>query len=94
VGVWGKTYKAATAASAVVRTPDKGMKIEIYGAKSLPTDLTGWQQLGSASGDVNGKRIALQRVPDLRYYMVWITQLPPAVNGTSQAHISDFIVRR
>jgi serine/threonine-protein kinase len=93
VGLWGKTYKAANAASATVRTPDSTLTIEIYGAKTLPTDLGGWTKLGNASGDVNGKRIPLQKVANLRYYMVWITGLPPASGGNSQAHISDFVIR-
>jgi serine/threonine-protein kinase len=93
VGLWGKTYKAATAASATVRTPDSSLKLEIYGAKSLPADLSGWTKLGDANGDVNGKRIALKKVANLRYYMVWITGLPPASGGNSQAHISDFVIR-
>lgn len=94
VGLWGRTYKAATAATATVRTPDPSLTLEIYGAKSLPTELSGWTRLGETSGDVNGKRIALKQVPDLRYYMIWITALPPAKGGSSQAHISEFIVRR
>lgn len=94
VGLWGRTYKAATAATATIRTPDPSLTIEIYGAKSLPTDLAGWTKLGTASGDVNGKRVTLEKVPNLRYYMVWITALPPASGGNSQAHISDFIIRQ
>jgi serine/threonine-protein kinase len=94
VGMWGKTYKPATAATATVRTPDSSLTIEIYGARTLPTELAGWTRLGEASGNVNGKRITLQKVPNLRFYMIWITALPPASGGSSQAHISDFILRR
>jgi serine/threonine-protein kinase len=94
VGLWGKTFRAATAASAVIRTPDKSLKLEIYGARTLPTELTGWDRLATASGAVDGRRIALKRVTGLRYYMVWITELPPATGGSSKARISEFIVRR
>ncbi|MBJ7353893.1 MAG: serine/threonine protein kinase [Thermoleophilaceae bacterium] len=93
VGMWGRTYKAATAATATVRTPARSLTLEIYGAKTLPTNLAGWTKLGDSSGDVNGKRIPLEKVPDLRYYLVWITALPPAVNGTSKARISEFVIR-
>ena len=48
----------------------------------------------SASGDINGKRIDLTRAPGMRYYMAWITQLPPVQGGVSKAKISEFIVRR
>jgi serine/threonine-protein kinase len=93
IGLWGRTYKAATAATATVRTPDSSLGITIYGAKTLPADLAGWTILGEASGDVNGKRVTLEKVEKLRYYMVWITRLPPAKNGNSQAHISEFLIR-
>lgn len=95
VGVWGLTVKPATAATATIRTPDNSLSIEIYGAKTpRPSELSGWKKLGSASGDINGKRITLEKVPDLRYYMVWITQLPPAQGGSSKARISEFVLRR
>jgi serine/threonine-protein kinase len=94
VGLWGRTYRPATAATATVRTPDSSLGVEIYAARSLPAELSGWTRLGGASGAVNGRRIGLRRVPNMRYYMLWITQLPPAPNGRSQARISEFIVRR
>jgi serine/threonine-protein kinase len=94
VGLWARSYKPATAATATVRTPDDTLGVEIYGAKTLPKDLAGWTKLGSKNGDVNGKRIALDKVPDLRYFMVWITELPPASGGSGQAHISEFVLRR
>ncbi len=94
VGLWGRTYVPATAATATIRTPNSSLGVTFYGAKSLPKDLAGWTQLGDASGSINGKRIPLKKVPGLRYYMVWITALPPVVNGRSQARISEFIVRR
>jgi len=94
VGLWGRAYRPATAASATIRTPNTSLSVEFYGAASLPQDLAGWTKLGSATGNVNGKRIELERVPNMRYFMAWITQLPPASGGTSQARISEFIVRR
>ena len=94
VGLWGRTYRASTAATAAIRTPDSSLGVEFYGARTLPTDLAGWQKLGSASGDINGKRIDLTRAPGMRYYMAWITQLPPVQGGVSKAKISEFIVRR
>jgi serine/threonine-protein kinase len=93
VGLWGRTYKAATAASALIRTPDSSFNVEIYGAKSLPKDLGGWTRLGEASGEIDGHRIALKKVPNLRFYMVWITQLPPPENGSSKVRISEFSLR-
>lgn len=94
VGLWGRAYRPATAATATVRTPDASMSVEFYGAKSLPADLSGWTKLGEASGNVNGRRVALRRVTGLRYFLAWITELPPPSGATSQARISEFIVRR
>lgn len=94
VGLWGLAYRPATAATATIRTPDSSLSVTYYGARSLPSDLSGWTELGSASGDINGKRTTLKKVANLRYYMAWITALPPAAGGFSKAHISEFIVRR
>jgi serine/threonine-protein kinase len=95
VGLWVRTFRPATAATATIRTPDSSLSVTIYGAKtSLPTALGGWKKLGSASGDINGRRIKLTKVPSLRYYMIWITALPAPVGGVSRAHISEFILRR
>ncbi len=94
VGLWGRAYRPATAATATIRTPDSSLGVEFYGAKSLPDDLSGWTKLGEASGNIDGRRIDLQREPGMRYFMAWITQLPASQGGTSQARISEFIVRR
>lgn len=95
VGLWGRTYRPATASTATIRTPDSSLSVEFYGARSaLPTSLAGWTKLGSATGNINGRRITLKPVANLRYYMVWITALPPVSGSNSQAHISEFIVRR
>jgi serine/threonine-protein kinase len=94
VGLWVRTYKPTTAATATIRTPDLSLGVTIYGAKSLPNDLAGWTRLGAADGDINGRRIKLSPTPGLRYYMAWITKLPPAQHGYSRAHISEMILRR
>jgi serine/threonine-protein kinase len=95
VGLWVKTYRAATAATATIRTPDDSLSVTFYGARSpLPQTLDGWTKLGSASGRIDGKRVPLTKVPNLRYYMAWITALPTPVNGLSRAHVSEFILRR
>lgn len=94
VGLYGRTYVSADASSATIRTPNNSLGVEIYGAKSIPDDISGWTKLGAADGNINGRAIDLERAPEMRYYMVWITQLPPSSGGTSKARISEFIVRR
>ncbi len=94
VGLYGRTYFPADASSATIRTPNRSLGVEIYGAKSLPDELGGWTKLGSADGSINGESIALESAPGMRYYMVWIVKLPPVDGGTSKARISEFIARR
>ncbi|MGH2905526.1 MAG: protein kinase domain-containing protein [Solirubrobacterales bacterium] len=94
VGVYARTYAPATAATAKIRTPNSDLGVEIYGAKTLPSDLSGWTKLGSAEGDIDNKTIQLTKAPDLRYYMVWIVKLPPPAGGNSNAAISEFSLRR
>lgn len=94
VGLYGRTYVPSDASTATIRTPNRSLGVEIYGAKTLPGDLAGWSKLGEASGDINGRAIKLRSASGMRYYMVWINQLPPPVNGKSKARISEFVVRR
>lgn len=94
VGLYVKTSIPATAATATIRTPDNSMGVEIYGAKTLPSDLAGWTKLGAADGAINGESIKLKKQGEQRYYMVWITKLPPPIGGTSNAKISEFVLRR
>jgi len=94
VGVFARANTSSTASSAKIRTPDSDLAVEIYGAKNLPATLDGWTKLGAADGAIDNKTIDLKPVPGLRYFMVWITRLPPPTNGQSQAHISEFELRR
>lgn len=90
VGLYVRAYKAASAASAKILTPDNDMAVQIYGAAQLPTTLDGWTLLGDADGAVNNKTIKLAKNSGLRYFMVWITRLP----ADGKARISEFSLRR
>jgi serine/threonine-protein kinase len=94
VGIYARSYVPATAGTAKIRTPNSNFGVQIYGAKTLPPNLSGWTLLGSASGQIDNRAIPLKKVPNLRYFMVWINKLPPPVNGRSSVKISEFEVRR
>ncbi|MFY9263942.1 MAG: protein kinase [Solirubrobacterales bacterium] len=90
VGVYVRAAGAVTAATAMLLTPDGDLGVEIYGAKTLPGDLAGWTRLGGSTGAINNRSIDLRPVPGLRYFMVWITRLPPS----GRTHISEIELRR
>jgi serine/threonine-protein kinase len=90
VGVYVRSYGPVTASTAKVLTPDNDLAFDVYGATEVPADLSGWTKLGSASGAVNDHVIKLRQEPGLRYFMVWITTLPPS----GRASISEIELRR
>lgn len=94
VGLYVRAASPAPAASAKILTPDDDFAVEIYGAKSLPTDLAGWTKLGAADGTINNRVIRLSRNTGMRYFMVWITRLPAGGQTPGKAHISEFSLRR
>lgn len=90
VGLWVRATRASSAGSAKILTPDDEMAVEIYGAADLPASLAGWTKLGAADGAINNKTIDLSANSGMRYFMVWITRLPPG----GKARISEFSLRR
>ncbi len=94
VGLYVRTNRPAGAATAKILTPDPDMSVEIYGARTLPSDLTGWTKLGEASGPLNNRSIKLRSNVDLRYFMIWITALPKNGQAPGKAHVSEFSLRR
>jgi tRNA A-37 threonylcarbamoyl transferase component Bud32 len=76
-----------------VRTPTPGWQGEVYvanGAKA-PEALSGWKDLGTTI-KADGKRVSLQldtAGQRFRYYLVWITKLPP---GQSKVEISEIVL--
>jgi len=91
VGIYVDAVPSAAARVMELRTPQPGWKGTVYVAKSGPPGtLDGWQDVGTI--DMTSKRV---RVPldtagqRFRYYLVWITKLPP---GKERAEISEILL--
>jgi serine/threonine-protein kinase len=64
-----------------IQTPDPGWKMEIYGTRSQPTDKWPddiWTKLGGGTVEKSKQSFKLDTADRrYRYYLVWITELPP-----------------
>jgi serine/threonine-protein kinase len=77
-----------------IRTPTTGWQGKIYVANAVdgaaPKALAGWKDLGT-SFTADKKNLTLQldtAGQKFRYYLVWITKLPPS----GQASISELVL--
>src|SRR5215211_1199587 len=81
VGLYVDAEPSVNARSLEIQTPEPGWKMEIYGAHSDPPDewpSDVWTELGG--GEVTERRESFKldtRDRNFRYYLVWITALPP-----------------
>jgi eukaryotic-like serine/threonine-protein kinase len=85
-----------------LQTPSPGFAVQIYYADSVnesvaygssePLKARGWQgPVGASSSLQNGERIPITVTGPHRYYLVWMTTLPP---GKSSATVSDVTLFR
>jgi tRNA A-37 threonylcarbamoyl transferase component Bud32 len=90
VGLYVDAKPATRARTLVVETPQPGWRADIYaapGGGSAPTRLAGWHKVGGGSVDRRARRFPLATGSRAyRYYMVWITKLPP---GRQKVEIAD-----
>jgi serine/threonine protein kinase len=98
VGVYLDASPRVTGRAIEIQTPTPGFDVQIYGAEELklsypygdstPLSERGWQgPIGTASSVRNRERVKLSSATTpYRYYLVWITTLPP---GQQSASISD-----
>jgi hypothetical protein len=98
VGVYLDASPRVAARAIEIQTSTPGFNVQIYGANridlsypygdSTPLAARGWQgPLASASGVRNGQRVRfMSNSSAYRYYLVWLTTLPP---GQESASISD-----
>jgi serine/threonine-protein kinase len=94
VGVYVDAKPDVAARVMQIQTPTPGWSGAIYGAKNgpgPPQQLSGWQRLG-AIGDATSKtKVDLDTATNrYRYYLVWITKLPPGQTKASIAEIRLF----
>jgi serine/threonine-protein kinase len=85
-----------------VQTPTPGFGVQIYASQEAPVELPygnstpltarGWRgPVGASSSVRNGARVSIRLARPLRYYLIWITTLPP---GSQSASISDLTLFR
>lgn len=89
VGVYVIASPAVAARAIDVSTPTPGWTGAVYVAPSgdPPSSLEGWTKLGDLSADKSTTRVQLDTARNpYRYYLVWITKLPP---GQEKASVSE-----
>jgi tRNA A-37 threonylcarbamoyl transferase component Bud32 len=89
VGIYVIADPTVAARAITVQTPTKGWSGAIYVAKAgpVPASITGWQKLGDIPSAKTSQRVDLDTAGNrFRYYLVWITKLPP---GKDQVAISE-----
>jgi serine/threonine-protein kinase len=91
VGISIDAKPSAAARVMEIRTPTPGWKGSVYVAKSGPPGtLDGWEQVGTIDMQSKRERIQLDTAGQrFRYYLIWITQLPP---GKEKAEISEVLL--
>ena len=89
VGVYLDASPGIAARAIEIETSTPGFDVQIYGAQnvrlsypygdSTPLTARGWQGPLASSQDVrNGQRISSPTPSAYRYYLIWLTTLPPA----------------
>jgi eukaryotic-like serine/threonine-protein kinase len=93
VGIYVDADPGVAARAIEIRTKTPGWSGAIYGAKSGPPDtLDGWQQLGQVDDAQRRQRVPLDTASNrFRYYLVWITKLPP---GKEKVELSEIVLFR
>ncbi len=94
VGIYVDAEPGVDARSIAIDTPDPGWKAEIRVAdgSSPPEDIAGWQRVAGGTVDKERKRFRLGGERH-RYYLVWITGLPPGEERVKIAEITLFAPR-
>ncbi|HLJ01845.1 MAG TPA: protein kinase [Solirubrobacteraceae bacterium] len=87
VGLYLDTYPGIVAREMVIHTVTPGWSLVVYGRKSTPNPDTfdagssGWVRLTSLPSVLSTQRLAINTGGvRYRYYLVWITKLPPGRN--------------
>jgi len=93
VGLYVDAVPKVEASAIQVQTPEPGWKATIYGAPagSPPETLDGWTEVGGGTVKRSKQTFALDTGGDsYRYYLVWITTLPPDADNVEIGDIALF----
>ena len=89
VGIYVIADPPVAARAMQILTPTKGWDGAVYVAPagSAPSSISGWKKLGDITSAKGSTRVDLDTAHNrFRYYLVWITKLPP---GKGQVEISE-----
>jgi eukaryotic-like serine/threonine-protein kinase len=102
LGVYVDASPGVVAGAIEIQTPTPGFDVQIYGARSIdlsfpygnttPLAARGWHgPLASASNVHNRQRIRFSNAATrYRYYLIWLTTLPPGEESASIADLTLF----
>jgi serine/threonine-protein kinase len=101
VGVYLDAAPHVAARAIEIQTPTPGFDMQVYGADSInlsyaygdttPLTARGWTgPLGSAENVRNRERIRLTGGGSYRYYLIWLTTLPPGQQSASISELTLF----
>jgi serine/threonine-protein kinase len=91
VGIYLDAKPGLAARAMEIRTPTPGWKGQVFVAEGGPPQgIEGWKELATIDADKTRNRIPLDTAGNrFRYYLVWITELPP---GKEKAEISELVL--
>ena len=91
VGLYVDAAPGVAAKALSIRTPTPGWAGAVYAATSGPPDAIGdWQELAKVQATERNTRVSLDTGDKrFRYYLVWITKLPP---GSESVEISEIVL--
>jgi eukaryotic-like serine/threonine-protein kinase len=101
VGVYLDAAPQVTARAVEIQTPTPGFDVQVYGADEInlsyaygdttPLTTRGWHgPLGSAENVRDRQRIRLTGGGTYRYYLIWLTTLPPGQQSASISELTLF----
>src|SRR6476646_8383694 len=101
VGVYLDAAPRVAARAVEIQTPTPGFDMQVYGADKInlsyaygdttPLTARGWTgPLGSAENVRNGQRVRLSGGGTYRYYLIWLTTLPPGQQSASISELTLF----
>ena len=91
VGLYVDAKPQVEATSVLIQTPQPGWTAKIYAAPkgSVPKGLSGWTQVGGGTVAKHKQRFTLDTGGKAyRYYLVWITGLPPNADNVQIGDVS------
>jgi hypothetical protein len=93
VGIYVIADPAVAARAIQILTPTKGWVGAVYVAKAgrLPSSINGWTRIAPIPSAKASQRVDLDTAGNpFRYYLVWITKLPPGANKVEISEIRLF----